>query len=70
MGRKGHVHVRDIRDLLNLSAYIEKFIFPSLLCIVTYSQMAKIGRTENMKYIIFKFITNHTGIGPRAIALT
>jgi len=30
----------------------------------------KIGRKENMTYIIFKFMMNHVGLGVSAIALT
>nr|WP_319495119.1 hypothetical protein [uncultured Desulfobacter sp.] len=39
MGLDGHVPVNGIRDFAKRSFNIEKCIFPSLLCIVIYSQM-------------------------------
>ena len=41
MGLEYHEPVKGVRGFARLSAYIEKFIFPSLLCIVIYSQTVK-----------------------------
>jgi hypothetical protein len=41
MGLDYHMSAAGRRGFVGLSSHIEKFIFPSLLCIVIYSQTAK-----------------------------